>query len=228
MLVIGHRGASVAAHENTVAAFRLADEMGADGVELDVRLAPDHRLLVKHDALPRDAAALDVLPTLDAVLEACGEMLVNVEIKNTAGEPDHDPSGEVVALTVAALRRHGGTERWIISSFDWDTIQRCRRAAPDIATAFLVTEATADAIERTVAAGHRALHPWEPSLTGELVERCHAVGLAVNTWTCNDPVRISELAAIGVDGICTDVPDVALGALGRGPASVTAQWGRPA
>ena len=44
---------------------------------------------------------------------------------------------------------------------------------------------------------------------------CHRGGLAVNTWTCNDPVRLVELAGLGVDGVCTDVPDVALSALGR-------------
>ena len=48
------------------------------------------------------------------------------------------------------------------------------------------------------------------TLTADVVDRCHAAGLAVNTWTCNDPARVRELAAWGVDGIFTDVPDVLL------------------
>ncbi|MBT7428429.1 MAG: glycerophosphodiester phosphodiesterase, partial [Ilumatobacter sp.] len=68
MLVIGHRGASVAAAENTVQAFVLADAMGADGVELDVRLAPDGRLLVKHDPLPTASGDLAGYPELREVL----------------------------------------------------------------------------------------------------------------------------------------------------------------
>jgi glycerophosphoryl diester phosphodiesterase len=67
MLVIAHRGASAAAPENTPDAFRLADRMGADGVELDVRRTPDGRLLVAHDPLPDDVADVDAmgLATLD-------------------------------------------------------------------------------------------------------------------------------------------------------------------
>jgi glycerophosphoryl diester phosphodiesterase len=64
------------------------------------------------------------------------------------------------------------------------------------------------------------------------VSRCHDAGLAVHAWTCNDAERLVELAADGVDGVCTDVPDVALAALGR-PAGrpagrLTRRWGRPA
>jgi glycerophosphoryl diester phosphodiesterase len=67
------------------------------------------------------------------------------------------------------------------------------------------------------------VHPWEPNVTAEFVEQCHQAGLAVNTWTCNDPERLVELAALGVDGVCTDVPDVALTALGQ-TAAVSPSW----
>jgi glycerophosphoryl diester phosphodiesterase len=228
MLIIGHRGASVAAAENTVQAFVLADAMGADGVELDVRRAPDGRLIVKHDPLPTESGALDGYPELSEVLSACGNMLVNVEIKNSADEPGHDPTCGVVEPTVAEMRRHGSLARWIISSFDWDTIQRCRAVAPDIATAYLVMEATPEVIDLTAAAGHIAVHPWAKSITADTVSRCHDAGLAINTWTCNDPDRLRELADWGVDGACTDVPDIALTALGRRISPSTVRWGTPA
>ncbi len=227
MLVIGHRGASVAAAENTVQAFVLADAMGADGVELDVRRAPDGRLIVKHDPLPTDLVDLDGYPELGTVLAACGAMLVNVEIKNSADEAGYDPSLAVVEPTIAEMRLHGRLDRWIISSFDWATIERCHQVAPDVATAYLVMEATPEIIEQTAAAGHAAVHPWVRSLSAEVVDRCHAHGLAVNTWTCNDPERLRELAGLGVDGVCTDVPDVALRALGRRIGPATERWGRP-
>jgi glycerophosphoryl diester phosphodiesterase len=227
MLVIGHRGASVAAAENTVQAFVLADAMGADGVELDVRLAPDARLIIKHDPLPAEPGALDCYPELHEVLAACGDMLVNVEIKNSANEPGHDPSGAVVEPTIAEMRLHGSIDRWIISSFDWETIERCRAVAPDIATAYLVMEATADVIEQTAAAGHIAVHPEASSIVAETVTACHDAGLAINTWTCNDPARLKELAEWGVDAACTDVPDIALTALGRRISPAGARWGTP-
>jgi glycerophosphoryl diester phosphodiesterase len=57
--------------------------------------------------------------------------------------------------------------------------------------------------------GHGALHPYEAHVDRKLVEVAHAAGLVVNTWTVDDPVRIAELDALGVDGVVTNVPDVA-------------------
>ncbi len=230
VLVIGHRGAPRTAPENTPAAFESADRMGADGVELDVWWAPTAGLVVHHDAPPDDPELLAALPTLSEVLDACGDrMLVNVEIKNAADEADVDL--DVVGPTIAELIRRGRrhAHRWLISSFSWSTIELCRKVSTAVPTAFLVVDATGDAVERTVRAGHRAIHPWADALTGEIVGRCHAAGLAVNTWTCNDPARLVEFAAMGVDGVCTDVPDVALGALGRAGSTpaVTPRWGTP-
>src|SRR5262245_27082175 len=89
--VIAHRGASRAAPENTLEAFRLARSLGADAVELDVRRTRDGALAVHHDArLPDGQSVVDLsaaelprsVPLLDAALDACAGMWVNVEIKN--------------------------------------------------------------------------------------------------------------------------------------------------
>jgi glycerophosphoryl diester phosphodiesterase len=234
MLVLAHRGASVAAAENSPAAFALADTMGADGVELDVRRAPDGRLLVVHDPLPGSLADIDTLgaATLAEVLDACGDrMLVNVEIKNWRTDSFYDPTMALVPPILDELRRRGSNaaHRWLISSFSWSTVAACREYAPEIATACL-TSARVDAatIEQLAAAGHQALHPWEGQLDESLVSACHRHGLAVNAWTCNDPGRLVELRDLGVDGVCTDVPDVALRALGREGAADRVRWTRPA
>jgi glycerophosphoryl diester phosphodiesterase len=230
MLVLGHRGASAASPENTPEAFALADDMGADGVELDVRRVADGRLLVAHDPLPESPAEIDALglSTLDEVLDACGDrMLVNVEIKNWRTDAGYDPTMSMVAPVIDALRRRGAGARgrWLISSFSWSTVAACRELAPDIATACLTSGPVDQAtIEQIAAAGHAALHPWEPQVDDALVERCHRAGLAVNTWTCNDPARLVALAGLGVDGVCTDVPDVALVALGRTAAASIPTW----
>ncbi len=225
MLVLAHRGASAAAPENTPESFELADRMGADGVELDVRRVADGRLLVAHDPLPDSLDEVDAmgLATLAEALDACGDrMLVNVEIKNWKADAGYDPNMSMVAPIIAELRGRGerARRRWLISSFSWSTVAACREAAPDIATACLTAGPVEVAtIERLAAAGHRALHPWEPQVDERLVAACHRSGLAVNAWTCNDPARIVELADLGVDGVCTDVPDLALDTLGRrGPS----------
>ena len=62
----------------------------------------------------------------------------------------------------------------------------------------------------TAAHGHVAIHPNVGGLDLAGIRRAHATGLAVNTWTCDDPARIRQLIAWGIDGICTNVPDIAV------------------
>ena len=227
MLVIGHRGASAAAPENTPEAFRLAAAMGADAVELDVRRARDGSLVVHHDPLPAADEELRALPRLAEVLDACAGLLVNVEIKNLAGDAQFDPDMTFVDHVLAELARRGEPGRWVISSFSRATVEYCRGRSAEVATALLVRDPAAVDLGELAASGHAALHPAVHHVDAALVERCHTRGLAVNTWTCNDAARILELAALGVDGVCTDVPDVALAALGRtGPLSPR-RWGTP-
>jgi len=235
VLVIGHRGASTAAPENTPEAFELADRMGADGVELDVRHWVDEsgesRLVVYHDRLPDDAGAVSAMPSFDDVLDACGErLLVNVEIKNDAADAEAY-AADSVPLVIEAMRRRGPgwVDRFLISSFSSVTIDVCRDVAPEFSTAALMEAVTDSAIPAAVSAGHAAIHPWYGWATAEVVERAHAAGLAVNVWTANEPSDLAGLASRGVDGACTDVPDVALNALGRTDRRVpTPRWARPA
>ena len=113
------------------------------------------------------------------------------------------------------VRRGGPLTRWLISSFRAETVETCRRLVPDVRTAWLVMQADAGVLERSTAAGHAAVHPWVDALTEPSVRAAHAVGLAVNTWTCDEPARMRELLAWGVDGICTNVPDAAVRARGE-------------
>jgi glycerophosphoryl diester phosphodiesterase len=231
-LVIGHKGAPGLAPENSLAAFRVAREVGADGVELDVRRTADGALAVHHDVTLADGRRLldvaagelpDGIATLPAVLDVCGGLaLVNVEIKNWPLDGDFDESLGIVDAVVEALagRAAAERERYVVSCFHLPTIDRVRELAPDLVTAWLVgvvgTDDGAQVIADALDHGHRALHPHHALVTPALVERAHDEELAVNTWTCNEPDRIRWLAEeAGVDGIVTDVPDVALAALGR-------------
>ena len=122
----------------------------------------------------------------------------------------------MVEPVVAAVREWGGPV--IVSSFDHALVDRVRAVAPDLPTAWLVLNEPAAVVDACAAAGHVALHPWNPMVDEELVVRCHDAGLALNTWTVDDPERIAQLTAWGVDGIVTNVPDVLLSVLGRGAA----------
>jgi glycerophosphoryl diester phosphodiesterase len=201
-----------------VEAFRAAVELGAAGIELDVRRTADGVLVVHHDAALPDGRALiatpagelpEHVPTLAAALDACAGAWVDVEIKNDPAEADYDPD-DVVAGGVAAELARRPADRWMISSFRLATIDRCRALAPDLETAYLVLEVDDGTVAGAVGGGHRAINPWESSLTADAVARCRAAGLAVYPWTCNDPARAVELASWGVAGIVTDVPDLLL------------------
>lgn len=221
---MAHRGASRAEVENTVAAFRRAGEMGADAVELDVRRARDGVLVVHHNPHLTDGRVISELagaelpssvPMLGEALDACQGMWVNVEIKNDPDEPDFDPTDHIAESVIHALARRNEHQRWLISSFRFETVNRCRLMEPRIATAWLTTDIPDDAIERVQRFGHRAVHPHYASVTQDFIERSHAAGVQVNVWTCDEPDAMRRLVDWGVDGICTNVPDLALDVLGR-------------
>lgn len=217
--VIAHRGSSGHAPENTVAAFRLAVEQDADGIELDVRRTADGQLVVHHDArLPDGRAIIELtveqlpahVPDLTAALDACAGAWVNLEIKNDERDPDFDPDRRLATDVAELLAARPETpDRWLISSFDLATVDTVRAIAPGLPTAFLVLETTPATIAAAIDGGHRALHPWVAALDRAALDAAHAAGLQINAWTCNDEERMRELIVWGIDGICTDLPDVA-------------------
>ena len=222
--VIAHRGASRLEPENTVAAFRRAVQVGAHGIELDVRRTADGVLVVHHDAALADGRVIvetpwrevpEEVPTLGSALDACAGAWVNIEIKNSTKDPDFDPGDRVAVEVLAELAERGehGDGRWLISSFRLETVDRCRLVDPAVPTAWLTPAIEPGTIEMLVDRGHVAVHPWEPTITADQIADCHDAGLLVNGWTCNDPERFRELASWGIDGVCTDVPDVMLAAL---------------
>jgi len=233
-LVIGHKGAPRLAAENRIASFAQARDVGAQGVELDVRRVGDGHLAVWHDpVLPDGRVLLDAswpeiagaVDDLSAVLDACiGLGLVNVEIKNWLYDSDFDESLAIAETVAARLADRPAAERatYLVSCFHQPTVDRARKVLDDLATEVAVgwllwnVDDPADTVARAVAGGYQALHPHHTAVTEELVARAHDAGIRVNTWTCNDPDRIRWLAGVGIDGVITDEPAVALEALERG------------
>jgi glycerophosphoryl diester phosphodiesterase len=218
--IVAHRGASKAARENTIEAFHLARTMGAAMVELDVRRTRDGALPVHHDAHIDGVAIVDCdvdalpayVPMLDAALDACEGMEVNIEIKNNLGDPDHESTQIVASAVVALLRQRGDGARMLISSFDRPTINWIRANEPTLRTGFLI-ESLNEPVEPfcagVAAEGHVAVHPRRNLVTPELCAAAHRHGLAVNAWTIDKPELMLTLADHGIDGLITNVPDVA-------------------
>lgn len=221
--IIAHRGASKAERENTIAAFRRAGELMADAVELDVRRTRDGAMAVHHDAhLPDGRNIMDVdaadlpahVPQLSESLDACNDMWVNIEIKNWHEDVDFDDTDRLAASVAGLLADRNEDARWVITSFNRATVDAMRTLAPTVRSGWLtlgVRDEDANKVARDLAnSGHIAIHPWDRFLTQKLVDACHDNGLQVNVWTVDDPDRMRELINMGVDGIITNVPDVAL------------------
>jgi glycerophosphoryl diester phosphodiesterase len=211
--------------ENTLDAFAEAKRLGADGVELDVRLTADGALAVHHDAeIPGlgVVAALSVpelpahVPLLADVLAVCDGLVVNVEIKNAPQDPGYDPGEAVAALTAAAIEEAGWSDRVIVSSFQATTLRAVQAADGRLALGALWGFATdpGPALEEAVGAGLRAVHPFVTTATPELVARAHSAGLAVNVWTVNAPGDLQAMVELGVDAVITDRVVAALAATG--------------
>lgn len=224
-----HRGASAAAPENTLAAFELAARQGAQGVELDVQRSADGTVVVIHDEtvdrttqgsgrvvdLPGSALQAWGVPTLAEVLDLLAPtgLRVNVELKNGI-EPYPGLEEDVEAVVSSSRLADEAGERVVYSSFNHRSLARLDRLGTRVPLGVLHVEAMVRPWVYAASFGARALHPMALTVLPEEVAQAHEAGMAVHVWTVDDPDAVRTLAAAGVDAIITNVPDVALAALG--------------
>lgn len=231
-LILAHRGASAEAPENTLAAFRLALEQGADGFELDIHRTRDGHLVVCHDERVdrttdgtgfigamtlAELKKLDAgrwfdarfagerIPTLDEVWalveEAGGIRLLNIEVKlGFAAYPGIEEE------LIQWIESRGLEDKVIVSSFNHFSILRIHERAPSLRTGILYMAAWVEPWVGARRVGARSLHPYHLTLVPPLVEAAHSQGLEVYPFTVDEPERMRELAAMGVDGLITNRP----------------------
>lgn len=226
--VWAHRGASAHAPENTLAAFELAKQAGADGIELDVRLDRDGNVVVFHDrelqrlcgrpglleaisASERKTLRVrgEPVPTLEDVFAMLGDLELNVEIKvERAGR-----AASLVEATARVIRQSGRAEKVIVSSFDPVALVQFHRHMPDIALAYLFAKDQALPMRKGWVGnviGASVVHPDHRLCTEQTVKAWHTAGMPVNTWTVDDADELRRLAALGVDGVFANDPAHAL------------------
>lgn len=227
--VIAHRGASGLRPENTIAAFLLARELGADGIELDVRLSADGIVMVHHDpTLDRttdqtgrldrrtmaelgrvDAGQGEGVPTLAAALEAAGGLPVLIELK--------EARAAVPALEVV---RHLGAERQVaFASFMPQALAPLRgqgiplgATRPEIALAALGS-AVGWPPTRAGFDFFAVPYKWKDFLTvptRRFIARARRQERLVHVWTVDDPAVARTLWGRGVRGILTNRPEAIL------------------
>lgn len=228
-----HRGARRDAPENTLPAFELAVEQGADGVEFDVQLTADGTVVVIHDETVdrtcdgtgpvvgfrladlqrldasggREGFAGSRIPTLEEVLELLVPtgLALNIELKNS--EEEYPGLEEQV---LAALAAHDIADRVALSSFNHYSLKKLQHLGATSELGMLYTDPLYKPWRYAARLGVGALHPPARYLfTGRYVRKAHASGLAVRPWVVNADARLTRMFEWGVDAVFTDVPGVA-------------------
>jgi glycerophosphoryl diester phosphodiesterase len=235
-LVLAHRGASNHAPENTLAAFELALEQGAHGIELDAKLSADGEVVVIHDAsverttdgngkvshltltaLRRlDAGSFfsdqfrgEKIPTLAEVFETVGKRaIINVELTN------YSTPGDGLADRVCELvQRFGLQGNVLFSSFLPSNLKRTRSLLPDTPRGLLALGGWIGWWARSFGfnfGDYQALHPGLGDTTHRQVARVHRLKRRIYVWTVNSAEDMRRLIGWGVDGLITDDPKLAM------------------
>jgi len=217
-LVIAHRGASAVEYENSLAAFRAARRLGADGVELDVHTTTDGELFVHHDStvdglrIPRATAAQvaqrrlpngEAVPTLaQALAELPAPLRIFVEVKTL-------PPGSDGRLLEVLEQGAPGGGRYAVHSFDHRIIGRLGAVRPTLQRGVLLASYPIRPLDALADTGATVLWEDYSLIDAALVEEVHGGGDRIFAWTVDDSSDMQRLMDLGVDGLCTNHPDVA-------------------
>jgi len=222
--VIAHRGASAYRPENTLAAFELAVEQGADMIETDLHTTSDGVVAISHDATLEhlggdgevadktlsELQALDAgdgqrIPTLDEVMDRfAAQIPFNLELKTGTGHryPDMEQAA------IQAARSRGVMAQTLYSSFDDGVLHRLRELDSSVRLAVLVDYRYPERMfERAAECGAEAVNPFFSQVDTEFIARAHGEGLAVYPYTVDDLAEMERLLELGVDGLFTNRPD---------------------
>jgi len=214
--VVAHRGASAREVENSLAAFRAAMQLGADAVELDVHATADGTLIVHHDEaiagrrIPQLTAQQvaelrlangEPIPTLAHVLEAIGPRLqVFVEVKSLPSTFDD--------RLLEALRRGPNPDAYAVHAFDHRIVRRLGARSPALRRGVLSASYPVRPLVALEDAGATILWQERTLVDRPLVDALHGAAMQLIVWTVDDPTEMAQLLALGVDGICTNRPEI--------------------
>lgn len=215
-LVIAHRGASALEYENSLAAFRLAGRLGADGVELDIHATGDGALVVHHDDtiggvhIPTATAEVvraqrlpngEAPPLLEEALRAIDPRLrVYVEVKTLP------PACDAHLIDVLDAGPH--PTGYAVHAFDHRLLARLGALRPSLPRGVLSASYPIRPLIPLVDAGAVGFWMDRALVDGELAALLHIAGAQLIAWTVDDAAEMVRLAGLGVDALCTNRPDL--------------------
>lgn len=228
-MIIGHRGASFHAPENTLSSAKLGWEHQADGVEIDIHLSKDNRIIVLHDYDTKRTTGVyfkvaetfsdtlrkldagswksekykgERIPYLEEILQALpqNKKLV-IEIKC---------GSEVVPFLKAAIEKSRKTANCIIISFDFKALAEAKKALPSIPMYFLSSKLTSDDCKKCISDLKNnqidGLDLNNKTITDEIAALCRQNNIPLLAWTVDEPLEAKRLVNLGVIGITTNKP----------------------
>ncbi|MEW6052533.1 MAG: glycerophosphodiester phosphodiesterase [Nitrospirota bacterium] len=216
LLKIGHRGAKAYETENTLESFSKAIELGANAIELDVRMSADDQVIVSHDDSLKKVYAKDTLirgatlqelkaltggriATLQEALHAIGRKVEKILVELKESGYEHK--------VLEIIRQEELEDRVILVSFLGDALARVRALHPTIETG-LVYNRLGNPIEAALKVNARYLLPLYRFVHRRDIAKAHRSNLKVIVWTVNSRAEAENFAAKDADGIATDKPDI--------------------
>jgi len=235
-ILIAHRGFSIRAPENTLSAFILAADCGADAIELDVKLSRDGRVVVIHDQTvdrttdgSGDVGTFSLegikelqitssfgenfpgekIPTLEEVFETVGSRIhLNIELTNYK-----TPGDDLVPKVCSLITEYNVQDKVLLSSFFPANLKKAHKFLPDIPCGLLAWKGWMGLPTRIW--GWRNLtyfscHPYYSDVDTDLIISLHEAQKRIFVWTVNEKIMLEQLIHMGIDGIFTDDPDAFL------------------
>lgn len=213
MLIIGHRGAAGHLHENTMPSFRKALELGAGGLELDVRITADAKLVVVHASLVsghvvQNSPYADIrtvsngceIPLLEDVLAEFGRRTyLDIELK----APGFEESA------IAMLEKHCDWNQTVLSSFHPQTLTKARQINSELPLGYIYNRTQDEGVRHNCPV--EIIIPQFRLVSRDLIANAHSEGLKVFAWTVNDRAEAARLMEFGVDGLISDYPEMVAG-----------------
>lgn len=215
-LKVGHRGAKAYEIENTLESFIKAIELGANAIELDVRISKDAQLIISHDDNLKKVFGKDVRinkATLEDLKHLTGNRIVSLE--EALRFIDRKAEKILVELKEAGyenkvmdvIGKEKLEDRVIIVSFHEEVLSHVRSLNRKIETGLIYTKFK-NPIDTALKLNAQYLVPLYRFVHRRDIAKAHKSNLKVIIWTINTTVEAQNYIAKDVDGIATDKPDI--------------------
>lgn len=229
--IFAHRGFSGMYPENTMLSFSKAVEAKADGIELDIHFSKDGEIMIQHDEAMRRTSGLDgfifdytrselekinagslfdnrfgftPIPSFEEYLDFVKDkkIVTNIELKTAPVYYDG-----IEERAVDMVYRTGLEDSVIFSSFNWLSIVRLHKIAPELPVALLIDQRLYNMGPLFKREGISYFHPSYGTIDMDSVKDMRSNGVGINVWTVNDEADIITALNLKVDGIITNYPD---------------------